>query len=121
MSLLTRDQILAADDRKTERVSVPEWGGDVIVSVMSGQQRDAYEMLLVEVDASGKSKSRMDNLRAKLVACSVVDEAGNNLFTERDVAELGKKSAAALQRVFVAASRINRVTEEGMEDAAKNS
>ena len=35
MALLTRDEILAADDIKTEDVEVPEWGGDVRVSVMS--------------------------------------------------------------------------------------
>lgn len=120
MGLLTRDQILNANDRKTETISVPEWGGDVIVSVMSGEQRDAYENMLVEVGPDGKAKNKLDNIRAKLVACCVVDEKGERLFSEKDVKALGSKSAAALQRVYVAAARINRVTEDGVEDAAKN-
>lgn len=120
MAILNRDQILSANDRKTEIVSVPEWGGDVIVSVMSGEQRDAYESMIMAVDAKGKAVQKLDNLRAKLVACSVVDESGGLIFTAEDVALLGKKSASALQRVYDAAVRINRVTEDGVEDAAKN-
>lgn len=121
MAFLTRDQILSADDRKTEKVAVPEWGGDVLVSVMSGEQRDSYENLITEVGADGKARHKLDNLRAKLVSCCLVDEAGNCLFTEKDVKALGSKSAAALQRVYNVAARINRVTEDGVEDAAKNS
>ena len=52
--ILSRDQILSVNDRKTEVVTVPEWGGDVIVSVMSGEQRDAYESMITEVDAKEK-------------------------------------------------------------------
>lgn len=120
MPILTRELILSANDRKTETVSVPEWGGDVIVSVMSGEQRDAYESMIMSVDAKGKAVQRLENLRAKLVACCVVDESGNLIFQADDVVLLGRKSAAALQRVYDAAVRINRVTEDGVEDAAKN-
>lgn len=119
--ILSRDQILSVNDRKTEVVTVPEWGGDVIVSVMSGEQRDAYESMITEVDAKGKAVHRLENLRAKLVACCVVDESGGLIFSASDVQALGRKSAYALQRVYDAAVRINRVTEEGVEDAAKNS
>lgn len=124
MALLTRDQILGANDRKTETVPVPEWGGEVVVSVMSGEQRDAYESMLVDMKSMGKDKKsqpKMENLRAKLVACTIVGEDGNRMFSDSDVIALGKKSGAALNRVFQVASRLNRVTEEGVEEAAKNS
>lgn len=121
MAMLTRDQILTVNDRKTETVAVPEWGGEVLVAVMSGEQRDAYESLITEVDASGKARHKLDNLRAKLVSCSLVDEAGNLMFSPADVQQLGKKSASALQRVYEVATRINRTTEDQVEEAAKNS
>lgn len=121
MAMLTRDQILTVNDRKTETVSVPEWGGDVLVAVMSGEQRDIYESLITEVDASGKARHKLDNLRAKLVSCSLVDEDGNLMFSPADVQQLGKKSASALQRVYEVATRINRTTEDQVEEAAKNS
>ena len=42
-ALLTKEQMLAADDIKSERVEVPEWGGDVMVRGLTGTQRDAWE------------------------------------------------------------------------------
>ena len=41
--LLTRDKILSADDIRSERVKVPEWGGEVIVREMTGAERDEWE------------------------------------------------------------------------------
>ena len=41
--LLSRDDILAVDDRVTEVVPVPEWGGAVTVRALSGNQRDKYQ------------------------------------------------------------------------------
>lgn len=121
MAILNREQILRSNDRKTEVVKVPEWGGEVIVSVMSGAQRDAYESLITSVDAKGKAQHRLENLRAKLVASCLVDESGKQIFFPEDIEELGGKSAAALQRVYDVAVRLNRVTEDMVEDAAKNS
>ena len=41
--ILTRDEILESEDLATETVSVPEWGGSVIVRALTGTERDAYE------------------------------------------------------------------------------
>jgi len=40
---LNKEQILRADDLKTEEVDVPEWGGSVRVRVLTGTERDAFE------------------------------------------------------------------------------
>jgi hypothetical protein len=119
-TLLNRDQILQVKDLKTQQVEVPEWGGAVIVRCLTGAARDSFEASLVD----GKGKSRAEglvNLRARLVALSVVDEEGNPLFTEADIAALGKKSAAALDRIFEAAQRLNRLAQTDVETLAKNS
>ena len=121
MALLSRDQILGANDLKTEQVPVPEWGGDVLVGTMTGTARDAYEQSIIEVDSQGKAKQNLQNIRAKLLAAVLVDENGNRLFSEKDINALGKKSSAALDRVFTVAQRINSVSDEDIEDLAKNS
>lgn len=118
--VLTRDQILGANDLKTEEVEVPEWGGTVVVSMMSGAARDAYEASLWEVRGE-QMIPRRDNQRAKLVAASVVDENGDLMFTAKDVVALGRKSTAALDRVADAARRLNRVSAEDIEELAGNS
>ena len=117
MALLTRDEILTAKDIKTEDVEVPEWGGTVRVSVMSGTARDRYESSLVDVE--GKYVA-LENLRARFVSVCIVDDDGNMLFSTDDIKELGKKSADALDRVFKVASVLNGTGISGLESAAKN-
>lgn len=117
MAVLTRDQILAADDLKTERLEVAEWGGTVIVRTMTGADRDELEAAIVGAD--GRSKDATI-LRAKVVALSVVDEEGNRLFKFEEARELAKKSAAALARVAKVAMRLSAITDEAVEEIKGN-
>lgn len=118
--LLTKDQILQADDRKYQDVDCPEWGGTVRVRSLSGMERDMFETSVVV----GKGKNRdvnLRNLRAKLVALTVVDGLGEPLFTEPDVKALGEKNAAALDRVFTSAQQLSGLREADVEELVKNS
>jgi hypothetical protein len=117
MALLTKEEILAADDIVTEDIEVPEWGGSVRISMMTSRSRDLYEAGLYK---NKDNDSSFDNLRARFLSFCVVNEEGNLMFTPGDLVELGKKSANALDRVFTAASALNGTSEEGMEDIAKN-
>jgi hypothetical protein len=116
---LSKTQILAATDLKTEPVQVPEWGGSVIVRTMTAAERDTFEGGLVKGDGKNK-KTDFTNFRAKLVALTVVDEAGERLFADEEAAQLGKKSAAAMQRVFEVAQRLNGLTQADVDELAKN-
>ncbi len=118
--LLKRDEILEAQDIATERVEVPEWGGDVLVRGMSGSERDQFEESILERHGKRREVSLRD-IRAKLVAIAVVDEQGRQIFTEGDVAALTCKSAAALQRVFTAAQRLSGLSDQDVEELQKNS
>lgn len=113
--LLSREQILGAEDRKTEDVEVPEWGGTVRVRALSGTERDAYEAGIVQIRGDGSRKFTLQNARARLVSLALVDEAGNRMFTEADVAQLGEKSATALERVFDVARRLSGLAEGDVE------
>ena len=117
---LSRDQILEASDLKTQVAEVPEWGGSVIVRTMTGADRDTFENNLVTVKADGSREQNLTNFRAKLVALTAVDDAGNLLFSADDVARLSGKSAAALERVFTVAQAINGLGAQAVEDATKN-
>ena len=114
--MLTRDQILKQKDRKTETVKVPEWGGEVIVSAMSGTDRDSFEAGIVTADG----KTDLKNMRAKLVAACVVDEKGNRLFQPADIEALGGKSASALDRIAKVAQRLNRLGDAQLEELQGN-
>ncbi len=116
MALLTKEQILKQEDLKSQVVSVPEWGGEVRVCVMSGFARDRFEASI-----SGKNgKMDMTNIRAKLAANTLINEEGNLLFNEEDIVKLGQQSCAALDRVFAAAQKLNLVSNTDIENLAKN-
>ena len=115
--MLTKDQILNAEDKQTEIVHVPEWGGDVKIAMMSGFSRDEFEGSLVGANGG----SNMSNVRAKLVAACVVDEDNKIMFTAKDIAKLGQKSGAALDRIFSAAKKLNKIDNDDVEELAKNS
>lgn len=115
MAILGREQILQANDLVTEQIAVPEWGGEVLVRSLTGEERDNYEATVV--DQRGKdTKVNLRNARAKLVAWAVVDEQGGKVFTQADVLALGKKNAAALQRVFDVAMRLAGISEEDLKE-----
>lgn len=119
MAYLTREQILECVDLQYEDVAVPEWGGTVRVRGLTGAERDAFESSFVQQQGT-KTTFDMQNMRAKLVAMAVVDENGERLFSDRDVAALGRKSGAALQRVFEVAQRLSGLTDEDIDELEKN-
>lgn len=114
MAFLTRDQIIAADDRKYETVSCPEWGGDVRLKSISGTQRDAYESSVI---AAGSSDKRMNlrNARAKLIILCAVDDNGAQLFTTDDLNALGRKNAAPIDRLFDACRKLAGMSENDVD------
>ena len=114
--MLSREAILKTDDLPRELVQVPEWGGDVYVSTLNGTQRDAFEQSM----QGKKNKLNLDNVRARFAVLTLVDDKGVRLFTDADAKVLGEKSAAALDRVFAVAQRLNGFSSQDAEDLAGN-
>jgi hypothetical protein len=122
---LSKDAILAAEDLKSVVVDVPEWGGCVTVRTMTGTDRDLFEASLnsMETGPDGEEKPRrnLENFRARLCACTMVNTKGNLLFPNpEDVVKLGKKSSRALDRVMTAAQKLNGIGAKDVEDLTKN-
>jgi hypothetical protein len=117
---LGRDDILKASSLKTEDVEVPEWGGVVRVRELRGRERDEWEASLA-VKRGNQMVPDVANMRAKLVARSVVDDDGEPVFTQQDVNALGELSAAALDRVFEVASRLSGLNPADLEEMGKAS
>jgi hypothetical protein len=111
--MLTKEQILAADDITRESLDVPEWGGTIQIRVMSGTQRDKFEQAF--------SADRYNNTRARMAVYSVCDEAGKHLFDESDIPALGAKSSAILDRIFPVAMRVNKMGTDEIQELEKNS
>lgn len=117
---LSRDAILAVNDVQYEDVPVSEWGGTVRVKSLTGKERDALEASMI-VGKGKNANVNLNNLRAKLVARSIVDENGARIFSDDDITALGAKSAAALTRVYEVAQRLSGITQEDVDELTKNS
>lgn len=119
---LTKAGILRAEDIIVKVVEVPEWGGGrVRVKALTGTERDAFESSLVVNKGKKSQYTDTRNVRAKLAAMTIVDKDLNAMFDQADVAKLGKKSAAALERVFSTAMELSKITDEDLEELAGNS
>jgi hypothetical protein len=114
---LTKEQILGAKDLPTKTVAVPEWAGEVIVRTMMGIERDAFEQSI----AGSEKKVNLENIRAKLCAKTIVNEAGQLLFTDDDIAALGAKSARALDKIYDIACKLNGIGKDDIKELEKNS
>jgi len=118
--LLTRDEILAVQDRKSVEVEVPEWGGTVRLMPMNGAQRDEFEAACTRIQGDGKTSVDIRGLKARLVSLCVVDDKDNLLFTANEIEALNRKNAMGLNRVFEVAQEMNGLGERSVKRALGN-
>lgn len=116
---LTRELILKAQDLKRESAEVPEWGGTLFIRGMSGAERDAFETSLFSKNGAERIFTG-DNIRAKLLVRCIVDDKGERLFGDDDVAALGQRNAATLDRLYDIAQRLSGIGNAELETAVKN-
>jgi len=108
--MLTREQILAADDLRFVDVDVPEWGGSVRIRTMTARERQKYQAMIA--DAKGKMPG---NFMEQYVSVCAVDDHNKALFTSDDLVALGNKNAVALNRVFEACIELNAASKDSVD------
>lgn len=119
--VLDRAALLGAAEKSslpTERVSVPELGGDVIIRGMSGLERDAWETSLI-TGAGKKQKVNTQNIRAKLVTRTLCDENGQRILQDGDEAILGRLRVDVLTKLYEVAQRLSGVSDEDVDELGK--
>lgn len=112
MTALNVDQIIAKDDMKPHKVSVPEWGKDAYVCVlpMSGVQLDQFEQ-----------QRKSPNIRGKLIGWCLCDDSGKHLNpSPEQVQKLGNKNGAAVTRITDEILTISSMGDEELEELEKN-
>jgi hypothetical protein len=123
---LSRDGILGAVDVQTEKVFVKEWGDDVIIRGLTGDELDAFQGSVRQFRPTFDGKGMeavliQEGMRAKLLVKCLVDEAGERLFTDQDAPVLGAKNGAVLDRLYDIASRLSGLSEEEKAELEGNS
>jgi hypothetical protein len=116
---LTAEAILGQEDLPKQRVIVPEWKGCVWVRSITGEERDAFEVGMVEQRGPDRV-TNMRNVRARLVALCACDAEGKRIFTDQQAEALGRKNARALERLFVVARRLNGILTADVAELVGN-
>ena len=121
MALLTRKQIINSSDLMFEDVHVPEWGGDVRLSVITGKERSQYQNETLIINGGKVTGMKLENIQSRLLALCIVDENGERLFqTAADVQKLAGKNGAVIETLFKRAQRLNKLEDNAVDDAAEN-
>lgn len=110
---LSREEILAAQDLRTDEVETPEWaeGGTVLIRELSAAEVDQLGFDVAKEDGSVDLR-RARGMRFRLVAWGVIDEDGNNLFSVKDAKALGKKSRIVIDRIAEAVMKLSGLGDE---------
>src|ERR1035437_2707765 len=117
MSVLTRDQMFEEGALKTEVVELKN-GTAIVSQIGAGDYITLWsDPKNQKKDEEGKDVIDMARFTPALIAYSVVDEAGNRLFTEADIDRLAKFAQEPFLKLAEVARRLNGLTGE----EAKNS
>ena len=117
MNLLSKEQFLSADDVQYEKFFVAPLKGNVRIRSISATDKDRFEQTF-----SGEGDI-YEHLRAHLIAMSVVDENGNLIFdskSKEDIRVIGQKSALAIDIIVERIQKLNKITNEELDEAVKN-
>lgn len=113
MATLTKDDIvkaIGARKRETTLVTVPEWGGEVLIR----------HLLSDDLIASGITERQDPETMAKAIALSVCNEDGEPLFAldgDGNAPQvLRELDTQAQVRVFAAVARFNGMTSPELEE-----
>ena len=122
--MANRDAILNQDDRRIEKLSIPEWktiDGDVMdvyIRTLKSTEIDAWEQSISDKNFEA---TRLTNFRARYCVKVLCDEDGKRTFTDEEAGALGEKSAAAVSRIFEAGQKLNKQDATAIDDAEGNS
>lgn len=121
MPLLTKEQLLEkGSERNTLDIHVPEWGGELRVRALSVAERQRFENHTIRASAANNGKPNMIELRERLLAMSIVDDAGNRMFTDKEVAKLSDLDGAVADRVFDEIRDFNGMADGSIEAEVGN-
>lgn len=113
-----RDAILAADDKKVQRVETPEWPGIDAVYVRTLSARERLNLAAAQEANKGEGK---ELTHGRLAAAAICDEHGLRIFIDEDAAQLAEKSGAVIQRIVRAWLDLNGMSAATTEEKEKNS
>jgi hypothetical protein len=118
VAMLTKEQILAAQSWKVETLHIPGLGV-VGIRALTGAELGKYQARRISI-VGNEQHYNLEGAAVELVTMCLCDLDGNRLFTDRETNEVGKLPADIIRRIADAATDLNGLSENAVEDAEKN-
>jgi hypothetical protein len=116
--ILSRDEILAANDLPTEEVPTPEWFPDGAVLVRALTAAEWIEVGRSSMSATnGDREPAMLDLMLRIPAMCIVDAQGRRLFSDADLEALGRKNPLPLKRIMDVVQRLSDLDQQAAKKA----
>ena len=121
MTGVTREALLGLRQRPEESVPVPELGDGMSVRVVGFTARERAQFETSLQGPKGKpSRSKIQQIRERLIVATCRDDEGNPLFTSDDIDALSQVSVTIVARLADAAQRVCGMGDSDVEDLAGN-
>ena len=117
MPVLSREAVLSQKKLKQEISRGPEWGGSINIQELSADEADAFESQFASVvkpstNGDTPQTKSVQRFRAKIVVMAAIDDQGNRLFKDEDIATLGEMSRSAIDKLATVAMRLSGYSED---------
>jgi hypothetical protein len=118
MAILTREEILSAEDLELVEIDVPEWGGEVAVAPMTVSQRIDFEEK--HYTAEGMPKNIHDaDLIYDMLSFSLKKKDGTQMFRRDEIQMLNGKNSKLIRKIFNECITINFFEKEVVAETKK--
>ncbi len=121
---LSRELITVWHDSEKKVVSVPEWGGEVLLRTMSSRHldaiRDVFDVEGLKNKDTPQTIETMVRIQVQLISYCLAAEDGVLLFDDDEGREiLAQRDRDVIDRLFDIAMHINKLTKEAEEQEKK--
>lgn len=114
-----RDKILASNDIPTEKITVPEWGVDLLIKGMTAGER--VTLMQNAYDAKTEQVNMSKVYPDVVVSCACDPTTGEHLFSDADKDALMGKSSAAIEKIADVGLRLSGIGKEQQDASGKGS
>lgn len=105
--MLSKEQLLATAKRPTEKVELPELGGDILLrGISAGELMGFQKAIQKPAKKNGHIEVDEDTFGAKLLVRCIVDKQGNRLFGDDEWQAFNEWPVSAFQKAMSVAMRL---------------
>jgi hypothetical protein len=120
-TLATRDELLSPYQRRYDYVTLPIKKATLRIQSLTEQEVNEFQNSLWNSDGTRLRRSKLDEADRRFVTLCIVDESGNRMLNDADIATLAKWDRSDLYYLYSKCSAHVGMKMSDIEEMIKNS